>query len=764
VTLQLISSKESELTGNNYPDIHLRTEVWRDNDNSDVDVVANEEDVYVKHFLIKRGSSGSGTSSFNSNGDCAASATVNGSVEYSSSGLDYDFRSSSGKNATGTVQMLWQGWVTVPHAANGTKTLTYAGTWTGDSNLGSKSHSSSVVLPTIVAVPNVPTAVAGARVSDTQVTVSWAQSHPSNGAATSNEVQQRVNGGAETDVASISPTTSVNVAAAANRKTEYRVRATNSAGSSAWSAWSAPVYTTPGAPTGVTATKVGSDIQLGWTPNVAFAEHEHVIEHGVDVAGVITWDGSDLADVTAGTSTYTDVAPNPAQRHVYRIRARNTDVAALASTTSQSNVVVLLTAPGKPAVPPPPAFADKAATFRFAWAHNPIDSSAQTKRQVRYSLDGGGSWTTGAKTTSTDQFLDFAGGTWVANDAVTFQVRTKGAYDSGADGDASYSPWSDSVTVTFKTKPVATITSPADTSTVTEAELTAVLGFAQAEAATFVSADLRLYDDTAALLEQRTSTTLAGTLFDTRLVDGESYTLTVTVTDSNGLVSAEVSSDFDVDYVEPVPAVVEATYLELSGIMQLAVTIAAAGGGYVDATTVSITRVIDGVSEPVVTAYPADSSLTFLDTTPTIHGTNLYRVTTRSDDGATSVVTVSVDVAENRWAFLSKGAGYDTIVRFELAPGEQGAPTVDSSLFKASGRTRPIGQYATTGDLAVTATGALAAGYSSTPAEVEELLALPGKGCYRSPSGRRVFGRVVGSTTASDAELAQLAFTITETD
>jgi hypothetical protein len=620
-----------------------------------------------------------------------------------------------------------------------------------------------LALPTLKQLPGTPTSVAAARVSDTSINVTWAQSSASNGQPTANTIRRRINGGAWADAVTIAPATSTALAAAANQKIEYAVKATNSVGDTAWSATSAPVYTTPGAPTGVVATKVGLDISLAWTPNVAFTEHQHVIEHGVDVAGVVTWDGSALATITAGTSSYTHTAPNPAQRHVYRVRSRNTDVGALSSATVQSNVVQLLTAPAKPTVPAPAAFQDKAAIFRLSWVHNPIDSSAQTKRQVRYSLDGGSTWTTGAKTTSTAEFLDYAANTWVANNAVTFQVRTKGAYDAGSDADASYSPWSDSVTVTFKTKPVATITSPANASVVTTAALTVVLGFSQAESATFVNATIGLYQG-ATLLEEIVSTTLAGTLFATRVADGGSYTVKAVVKDSNGLNSAQVSSAFTVDYIEPVAAVVVVTYLPDSGIAQLGLTVPAAGGGLVAATSVTIDRVIDGVTENVVSLYPSAASLTFLDTTPTIHGTNLYRVTTRSVDGATTVVQATLITTEDEWAFLSKGPGYQEIIRFQLAPGVQATPTVDSALVKAAGRRRPIGLYSTAGGLVVSGAGALAEGYGSDPVEIEEFLLVAGKGCYRDPTGRRLFGMIAGSITRAGSDLGQLAYTVTETD
>jgi hypothetical protein len=765
VTLQLISAAESNLTGSNFPTVALRMEIYRDDNGSGVSVAGNHEDLYVKLMLVKRGASGSGTGTFNNGGVCSYSVTVNGSGVASSGGVSYDFRSSSGRNATGFTQVLWEGWVLdIPHDADGNKTLSYGGSWGGDSNLGSQSTGSSVALPKITAVPNVPTGVAGARVSDTSITVSWAQSHPSNGAAVSNQIEARVNGGAATQIADISPTTSVSVSAAADQKLEYRVRATNAAGSSAYSAWSTAIYTTPDAPTSVTATKVGSDIQLSLVDNVAFTEHQHQVEHGVDVAGVVTWDGSILTTIASGSTTYTHVAPNPAQRHVYRIRSRNTDVGALTSAWVTSNVVQLLTAPAKPTVPAPPAFADKAAIFRFAWVHNPIDTTAQTKYQVRYSLNGGSSWAvTGAKTTSANAYIDFAANTWTANQAVTFQVRTKGGYDSGSDGDASYSPWSDSVTVTFKTKPVATITTPANASTYTQAALTVVLGFSQAEAATFVSATIGLYAaGGVTLLEEKVSNTLAGTLFTTRLADGTSYVIKATVTDSNGITSSQVTSSFSVDYTEPPPATVtELIYLPDSGIAQLSLSIPGAGGGYVAATSVSVDRVIDGVSESVYSLWPYAATLTFLDITPTIQGTNLYRITTRSADGATSVVEATLVVSENEYAYMSKGS---EIIRFELDTVSS-APTVDSALFKAAGRRRPIGQYsATSGDLVVTGTGALADGYGSTPKEIEDFLLIPGRACYRDPTGRRMFGRIVGTLPLEDAENGGFSYTVTETE
>ncbi|MCA0217916.1 MAG: hypothetical protein LCH43_11250 [Actinobacteria bacterium] len=710
-------------------------------------------------------------------------------IENGGPNLAYDLSGVGASVVVGTVGTVWSGTFTFDWRSGGNQsTLIASGTTrvysnpdgtvpagiyvqgnidsTGTSSAGGPSSvSESPALSTLKVVPGTPSAVTATRISDTSDTVAWSHTSATNGQPVTNTIRQKVNGGAWADVVTIAAAASANLSCAANQKIIYGVKATNAAGDSAWSADSAPLFTTPAAPTGVTATKVGSDIVIGWTPNVAFTEHTHVVEHGYSTDGGATWSAwSTLtSSVLAGTSTYTHAAPNAAQLHRYRVSAKNTNVATLTSAAVVSNSVQLLTAPNKPTIPALAPFQDKAATFRFPWAHNPVDTTAQTKRQVRYSTDGGSTWTTGAKTASANQYLDFAGSTWAANVAVTFQVRTKGDYDSGSDGDASYSPWSDSVTVTFKTKPVVTIPTPANSSTFTQATLTVALGFSQAEAATFVSATIGLYAaGGSTLLEQVVSNTLGGTLLATRLADGTSYVVKATVTDSNGITSSQVTSSFSVDYTEPVAAVVAISYLSDSGIVQVDLTIPGAGGGLVAATSVTIDRVIDGVSENVVSNYPSASSLTILDTTPTIHGVNLYRVTTKSVDGATTVVSESLTVEEGQWAFLSTGAGFSTIVKFFANLHVSAAPSRNSTLFAAAGRRRPIALFGTNGDLVVSGTVDLAPECGSTPQEVEEFILTAGVVCYRDPSGRRMFGVLSGEVDSPSGLKSAFQFKVRE--
>lgn len=609
---------------------------------------------------------------------------------------------------------------------------------------------------TPLGVPGAPTSITCAYVSDSQVSAGWAHNSPADSFPTSSQVRKSVNGGAFSDLAPISVATSVAVPVAANQKVVVQVRETNSTGSSAWSASSGAAFTTPAAPTGVSAAKNPSaDIVVSWTPNVAYTEHQHVVGHGTITGGVTTWDASSLGTAAGGTSTYTHAAPDPAKVHVYRVYAASTSAPTISGGWVQSNAVQLLAAPNKPTFPTIATYQDKAAAFVVPWIHNPVDSTAQTAYELEYSTNGGSSWTSTGKITSTTESKTFTASTFTADTSVMIRVRTYGQ-------SATASPWSDSFTVTFKTRPVMTITSPATGGTYTQSALTVVLGFSQAESASFVSATIQLLQG-ATVLETLPSTTLASTLMGTRVTDGVSYSVKVTVTDSNGLTSDVVTSTFAVAYTLPVPAGVTATYLPDSGIVQLDLTIAAPGVGESAAVSVTILREIGGKTETVIENYPSEATLTILDMTPTINGTNIYTVITTSGDGAVASTIEPVSPDEGEWGFMSTGPGFSQIVKFAGNFALEANPTVDSVLVKAAGRKRAIALYGATGGLVVSGSCLIAAGFGSTADELEEFLSIPLQGCYRDPSGRRMFGRIIGSVARQNSMLGTFSYTVDET-
>jgi hypothetical protein len=288
------------------------------------------------------------------------------------------------------------------------------------------------------------------------------------------------------------------------------------------------------------------------------------------------------------------------------------------------------------------------------------------------------------------------------------------------------------------------------------------VGFSQAEGASFVGTQIELKQG-ATLLETMDSALQVGITLSTQVQNGSSYTVRARVQDSNGIWSSWATSTFNVVYLSPVPAVATASYLPDTGYGQLNVSIASPAGGQSAATTLTITRKIDGITEVIVSSYPVSSALTFLDTTPTIHGTNTYTFTTTSALGAQSVTTVIMVTEECRRAYLSKGAGFSNVVVFGGNLSVSESLSVASATVEAAGRTKPIGLYGIETSVQLKVKSLIFEGFGSSVSQVRAILLVPGKACYRDSSGRRVFGSVSGSLSYDKAARGDLSFTLTET-
>jgi len=122
-----------------------------------------------------------------------------------------------------------------------------------------------------------------------------------------------------------------------------------------------------------------------------------------------------------------------------------------------------------------------------------------------------------------------------------------------------------------------------------------------------------------------------------------------------------------------------------------------------------------------------------------------------------------VVTAEGDWGFLSTGSGFSEVVKFGGNFELEASPSVDSTLFDAAGRSRPIALYGTGGDLIITGSCLVAAGFGSTADELEAFLKIPEKGGYRDPSGRRIRGKVDGKVSRQNSMLGTFSYTVTET-
>lgn len=659
-------------------------------------------------------------------------------------------------------QLIASGTNRVQHNSDGSKTITVGAqiASTGTTGAGGPTKiTNTLALTDLTRLPNTPSGVAISRVSDNQTRVAWTNSGPNNGQATQNQIQAG-NSSADPDgITTINAAGSANIAILPNEKKTYRVRAGNSAGWSAWSAWSSYIYTTPGAPSGATATKQANlDIVVAFTENVSYAEYNHEVWHGVVSGGVTTWDASALATVGAGVLTYTHTAPDPAQVHVYRVRAKQ---GALLSGYATTNAVQLVVAPNKPTLTVP-RYANRAAQTMVSWVHNAPDTSPQQGREVAYSTDGGVNWNSVGRFNNSAQFLYIAANTYAAGTAVSVRVRTWGSATTGGSEGTGASPWSDISVINFRSLPSTTITKPANGSALNDATVRVTYSFTQAEGATFVKSQIELIQ-AGVTLESTEATNRVDVALDTTVDNGGSYSVRVRVLDSNGLWSPWVTGAFTVTYLAPVPAQVAVSYLEDTGYAQIDVIVPEPSSSQSAAVTLTVVRRINGVDEVLVKDYPVDVALTFLDTTPTTHGTNMYIVSTTSALGAQVSVSTDLVTEECRRAFLSKGPGFQRVGVFGANLEIDEDPNVASDTVEAAGRSRPIGLYGVEGSVQLKVKSFVYAGFGSTLDELRSILLIPGKACYRDPTGRRTFGTVKGSISRSKVDRGDFTFNLTET-
>ena len=207
-----------------------------------------------------------------------------------------------------------------------------------------------------VDAPAAPTGVDASRQSDALWLLSWDNADTVEAPYTSVRLQVREGDGdwgAPTDGdRTISPATesATWVYGRANSSYAFRVRASNAAGDSAW-AESGTVYTTPAAPTGLSAIFAASSgsVQLAWTNAAPYAA-------GFEVecsANGTAW--TDAATPAATATGWTDSAP-PDGSAWYRVRSKTPDglysawatVGPVSTYTSADYPTVSITAPQSP--------------------------------------------------------------------------------------------------------------------------------------------------------------------------------------------------------------------------------------------------------------------------------------------------------------------------------------------------------------------------------------------------------------------------------
>ena len=166
---------------------------------------------------------------------------------------------------------------------------------------------------TVPHLPSVPSNVKATRQSDTAIKLTW--TNPST-SYSKMYIQVSVDGGSWTNVTNINSTTSYTYTSSANHSYKFRIRTYYESAYSDYVS-SGTVYTTPSAPTSISAARVaGTDSKVNITINMGSSNGSPQIERKVDGG---SW--TVLAQPSKTTTSYSDTTTSADHAYQYRLCA-----------------------------------------------------------------------------------------------------------------------------------------------------------------------------------------------------------------------------------------------------------------------------------------------------------------------------------------------------------------------------------------------------------------------------------------------------------
>lgn len=310
---------------------------------------------------------------------------------------------------------------------------------------GPGGHSGYVECPAYVyTTPTAPSGCTAVRKSDSRADVSWRIAANAAESYKSVLLDRRIDEGGWVQIATLGPsaTNYTDNGISANHRYQYRVRAYN--GLYSVFSESGYIYTTPAAPSSVSASATGPTKVAVAAGGLAPYAAEHQVEHR-SASG--DWGGSK----TAGT--FPVDMPSVAGLNYYRVRSGRDG---LWSGWCESKGITTVAVPLKPTVSGLPAVYALGADAVVSWTPNHPDGSAQTSAELEVTDPGASTTTVSVEGDGGSASVTLgAVGTW------RFRVRTHGAHpDWGA--------WSGYAEVAVAAPPVITVTSPSTDSAVAE--------------------------------------------------------------------------------------------------------------------------------------------------------------------------------------------------------------------------------------------------------------------------------------------------------
>lgn len=430
----------------------------------------------------------------------------------------------------------------VGYDANGEATVQVGG-WLKANNIVTFDQSAytNVGLPGIA--PLAVSSVTVTRGSDTSHTVAWTR----NATYTEVIVQRSTDGGAWAQVGRPAGNAAswVDTTTQVNRKYRYRVAGVRSGRQASWSE-SGDVFTSPAAPSAVSAVKDGSNISVTAAGLPPYATAYTVQESA---------NGGAWADLASGVTSFpwVHVAPNPAVTHAYRVVASRGVL--VSEPSAPSATVQLLTAPNVPSGLTPSGATLLVGGVVLSWQHNPVDTTAQSEYELRY-RPAGGAWTTVSGTTVSSRTVTFTVGTF------EWQVRTKGQHPD-------WSGWSAVASVTLVDAPGAAVVGPVSPLTLPTVQV--AWTYAQAQGLPQSAWRVELLDELSTVVESREGTGAAtSVVLDTRLGTGVARTVRVQVA-AGAIWSGWATQPFETLFEPPAAPVASASWDEVGGAMELSV-------------------------------------------------------------------------------------------------------------------------------------------------------------------------------------------------
>ena len=616
-------------------------------------------------------------------------------------------------------------WTTTTSRATSTSAQTLSYNATVSHALGSTSIARAHTIGARPAAPppkpNAPSAVLVTRNSDTQFTIQWNR----NSTYTSVIVQRTTGNGVWTQVGKPGGNAAnyVDKTVTPNGRFYYRALGVNAGGTSDPSVASAAAYTTPAAPTGVSATRVSDGIVIDATGRPPYASSYEI---------------TDGTTVVAASVTLPWKHTNPSlASHVYTLRAK---VGALVSAPSAaSNVVELLGPPKAPTnLAPNGAVVSSVAPLQLGWKHTPADASAQTAYQLRWRKAGTTAWTERAAVVATSESATFPSPTAIFGDGdIEWQARTKGQH-------ADYGPYSATATFTVAAPPSVSITSPVDP----WAQAYAVAGWAYSQdvARPQSAWEAELYDGDDLLIDRKSGTGATATVtMAPLLVDDAGYTLRVRAA-TGTLWSDWDTLPFSVSFIPPAEPDLGGQWDEETGTVSLNVGVVAPdpGGGPVeDTVAIDVLRSVDGGRswEPLLTGSSEVNAI-LADPEALSNGQTMYRAIAYSALGATASTEVSV-VAESIAVWLNGGEAFALAARLPYNPSVKVQRGRARALHEFDGRAAAVAYSGSRVSRSVQHAGVVLVDDPMTADEatLDALAVTPAPvHLLRDPTGRRMYG------------------------